>query len=439
MFTLRGRFRKLVVTAFLASALVATPLVAAHSVPSPLTFSQSTGLPLFYSGTYGVYPNFASSSDGRYVIAAHDYLYRSTNYGASFDTITAVNSPNVSAVWSSTDGSKLLATVYAGQIWKSTNSGSSWTAVGATKNWYAVTASDDGTRIIAAEYNGFIYSSEDSGSTWTARTAVAKGWTSLAADSTATRVYGSADTEWISTNGGVTWASSGLNLGSCCFMISTSADGKNVFLGANGNGFYLSTDYGATMTRQTSITTTSRDAPNVWGYGSGMSRDGTQLVALSLGDYVWISNDTGANWVKQTSLGTDAWAGQASISNDGRVVLGAADYNWWTFSAKTFYYSPAGGATTISIATNTNTKKRASSTITATLSNPGTVTFYENGRVIAGCRAVLTATTTATCNWIPQIQGSKLISAKLVPTDTNYFVSNSSTKTVTIAKRTAAR
>ena len=78
-------------------------------------------------------------------------------------------------------------------------------------------------------------------------------------------------------------------------------------------------------------------------------------------------------------------------------------------------------------------------TITATLSNPGSVTFYENGRVILGCNAVTTLTTTATCNWKPQIQGPRAISAKVVPTDTNYTTSLSSVAILTINKRIVSR
>jgi hypothetical protein len=409
------------------------------SAPS-LTYSISTGLPLFYSGTYGVYPEYAVSSDGKNVIAAHDYLYRSTNYGASWDTITAVNSPNVSSVWSSADGTKLFATVYNGLIWKSTNSGSTWASVGTTRNWYSISASDDGTKVFAVEYGGLIYVSTDSGATWAAKTSTNKNWTNIASDSTGTRIYASADNIYGSSDGGLTWASKGVSAGSCCFFVSTSGDGKNVFFGANGNGFYLSTDYGSSFSRQTAITTTSRDAPNVWGYGSSISRDGTQLIALSLGDYVWLSNDTGTSWVKQTNLTPDAWAGLPTITNDGRVVLGAADYNWWTFTAKTFYYpGPAGGPSTITISANSTSKKRLLTSITATLSNPGTVSFYENGRIIAGCKSILTATTSASCPWLPQIQGPRVLSAKLVPTDTNYYASSSNVQQISIGKRTSAR
>ncbi len=432
--------KKYLVIPFLALTSLLLSQAPSQSAAPSQTYSVSTGIPLFYSGTYGVYPEYASSSDGRYVIAAHDYLYRSVNYGASWDTVTAVNSPNVSSVWSSADGTKLFATVYGGLIWKSTNSGTTWSSVGSTKNWYAISASDDGTKVFAAEWNGLIYSSSDSGATWNARTSSNLGWTSISSDSTGTRIYASSDNIYASTDSGVTWTSKSVSAGSCCFFVSTSSNGKNVFFGANGNGFYLSTDYGSSFTRQTAITTTSRDAPNVWGYGSAMSRDGTQLVALSLGDYVWLSNDTGTSWTKQANLTPDAWAGLPAITNDGRVVLGAADYNWWTYTAKTFYYpGPAGGATSISISAAATSKKRLATTLTATLSNPGTVTFYDNGRVISGCKSVLTITTTATCSWVPQIQGARYLSARLTPTDNNYYVSNSAVIPISISKRTTAR
>ena len=55
--------------------------------------------------------------------------------------------------------------------------------------------------------------------------------------------------------------------------------------------------------------------------------------------------------------------------------------------------------------------------LTATLSDAGgRVTFYQQGKKIAGCIQILTATTTATCTWSPTVKGSIAITATVSPT-----------------------
>ena len=438
---LRSKYFKFFYTFIFIFALGMTPAYGAAGV---LTFTASTGIPLFNGAVINA-PQYAASSTGQYAIAAVPGAYRSTNYGSSWTAISGLSGLTISSVWSSADGTKLLATAYGGQIYRSTDSGSNWTALATNRNWNSISGSDDGTKIFAAVSPGYIYTSIDSGATWTERTltntstTLSKNWATISSDTAGTRISAVADQFYYSTDSGATWTLNSATFGSCCFELAASSNEKNIIIGANGNGFYLSTDYGVTFVRQTAITTTSRDAPNVWGYGLGMSRDGSQIIALSLGDYLWISNDTGTTWTKQTSAGTDAWAGLATITNDDKIIVGSADYSWWTFTAKTYWSAVLGGNSTISLSTSGTSKKRSSMTITATLSNPGSVTFYENGRVILGCNAVTTLTTTATCNWKPQIQGPRAISAKVVPTDTNYTTSLSSVAILTINKRIVSR
>ena len=61
------------------------------------------------------------------------------------------------AVASSSDGTKLVATVAGGQIYTSADSGVTWTAGGASRNWYAAASSSDGTKLAAVAYGGQIY------------------------------------------------------------------------------------------------------------------------------------------------------------------------------------------------------------------------------------------------------------------------------------------
>ena len=66
---------------------------------------------------------------------------------------------NWNVIDSSANGTKLVAAVYGGNIWTSSNSGATWTedtSIGATKQWRGITSSADGTKLAAAAQNGNI-------------------------------------------------------------------------------------------------------------------------------------------------------------------------------------------------------------------------------------------------------------------------------------------
>ena len=63
------------------------------------------------------------------------------------------------------------------------------------------------------------------------------------------------------------------------------------------------------------------------------------------------------------------------------------------------------------------TKNLNATTLTATTTSTGTVTFYANGRVINGCKNVAVSGTTATCLWPPLTHGQQSISATYTSTD----------------------
>ncbi len=91
------------------------------------------------------------------------------------------------------------------------------------------------------------------------------------------------------------------------------------------------------------------------------------------------------------------------------------------------------GATSTSVALPSNATTAAFGTpvaVTATLSQPGTVNFEDNGTTISGCGSV-SATTTATCSWSPGTTGARTLTAILTPTNTNY-AGSSGTDSITV-------
>ena len=111
---------------------------------------------------------------------------------------TSVGAPQFwSALASSSDGTKLAAAVYAGNVWTSTDSGGTWTerSVGTTQFWRDIASSSDGTKLAAVEYEGNLWTSTDSGQSWKlSLTSSPKSWEAIASSSDgaklAAAVYG---------------------------------------------------------------------------------------------------------------------------------------------------------------------------------------------------------------------------------------------------------
>lgn len=93
--------------------------------------------------------------------------------------------------------------------------------------------------------------------------------------------------------------------------------------------------------------------------------------------------------------------------------------------------------TSLTAATNPNPRYRTSNLLTATVSKPGRITFYQQGVVIPNCKNRM-VTTTATCNWKPSRRGKISVSASLTPTDLG-FVASAGAIDFQILNRSSAR
>ena len=82
------------------------------------------------------------------------------------------------------------------------------------------------------------------------------------------------------------------------------------------------------------------------------------------------------------------------------------------------------------------------STLVATVSAVGKVTFLANGKRIAGCINKATAGSTpitATCQWKPATKGEITLTFNVVPSASNYFATTSLGSKVFITSRTNNR
>lgn len=83
---------------------------------------------------------------------------------------------NTQQTWESTassaDGTKLIAAAYGDFLYTSTDSGATWTKQlsAGDRYWQAVASSADGSKLTAADSGGFIYTSINGGLDWTEQT-----------------------------------------------------------------------------------------------------------------------------------------------------------------------------------------------------------------------------------------------------------------------------
>ena len=117
---------------------------------------------------------------------------------------------------------------------------------------------------------------------------------------------------------------------------------------------------------------------------------------------------------------------------------GFAYTGWWVMAMYSTVVDPRSIATpTVSSVVN----KGANSQISVTVNTVGKVRFLANGKRIPRCTSITPTgsapTLTATCNWIPSVQGSTRITAQLI-VDSSTSVS-SLPQSVNVRKRSSLR
>lgn len=126
----------------------------------------------------------------------------------------------------------------------------------------------------------------------------------------------------------------------------------------------------------------------------------------------------------------------------------------WTFADQTVwnqtnfkvqvFVATAVSASTVNAPVVSGTRVKSSiTTLTATASTAGRITFFFGSRKIPGCSSRPTLNVsgvqTATCNFKPNTSGVATYSARLVPTSSSFTNSQSSATVVQIGRRTGAR
>lgn len=145
----------------------------------------------------------------------------------------------------------------------------------------------------------------------------------------------------------------------------------------------------------------------------------------------------GADFTDGSGINEEGGGGGGSYNNGANQINVAAN-NAATGSV-TISLLITSTTTSIALAGNANVASKGNAiVITATVDQPGRVTFYANGKKVASCINKVAASTSATCAWRPTVQGIVRIYAQLAPIN-GYTASTSQILTVTINRRTTPR
>ena len=237
-------------------------------------------------------PNIMYCANGQSAVAT-GFVYKSTDFGASWTEVTVAGQRNWSNIICNSTGSIVLAAVSADRLYRSTDGGSSWTGLSGTVTTGThgpMCMSEDGQTIVFGTTNG-------------------------------SRLQ-------ISRNGGTTFGVITLVGISTWTGLSCSADGQVIFASSSSSTVMcaLSTDNGVTWT---SAINPSGRASNTGYQRTACSLNGNKLVVTEgqIGSppqgYIWVSLDKGATWIQEANNNTDRWQGLA-MTPSGRIIFAGA-------------------------------------------------------------------------------------------------------------------
>ena len=139
---------------------------------------------------------------------------------------------------------------------------------------------------------------------------------------------------------------------------------------------------------------------------------------------------------------TCSWTPGALGGASLTAVLTPTDSNnYESATTSTLSITVVNGVTSLSLSLAggvTQVPKGQNIVITATVDQAGRISFFVDGKRIAGCFNRVVATSSRTCTWKPSVQKQVTISSRLVPTNSAYSTADESMK-VWVVRRTGSR
>jgi hypothetical protein len=181
--------------------------------------------------------------------------------------------------------------------------------------------------------------------------------------------------------------------------------------------------------------------PNIWMYGVEVSR-GTAPFTVSSA----VANTEGTWSYTSSNSSVVSFSGTtATVGNVGTATVTATftptnttNYTSGETTTAIFKVTESAGSLLISISGN-SAEKGVIKAITASATDVGAVTFFVNGKRIAGCISKRISSGSATCNWKPTVTGTYTLSAYLSPDSVAIDPIKSSDINVSVGRRTGRR
>jgi hypothetical protein len=337
----------------------------------------------------------------------------------------------------------------------STNNGANWT----TRSPVATTSPIS----ISGLTNGTAYNVR-----LRAVNAAGAGDSSTAVSATPSAVVVSGDATLTSTYGQAastgTYTSSG-GTGPYTYTLSASATGVTISSGvvtasaSTPAGTYVrnvvSTDSAGTPqsgTRQLTITINKASTTitiSLPGSASDAALGGAVSITANVSQAGSVNFRLGGTTI--SGCGTVASSGGTATCSWTPGALGGASLtavltptdsnNYESATTSTLSITVVNGVTSLALSLAggvTQVPKGQNIVITATVDQAGRISFFVDGKRIAGCFNRVVATSSKTCTWKPSVQKQVTISSRLVPTNSAYSTATESMK-VWVVRRTGTR
>ncbi len=177
----------------LAFSLSFSTLALPSQQASAAIATNSSTVSNLSSGVAGLsgsnFRDIATNPTGEKVVAVVDLgdIFLSSDSGTTWTNLTTGTAQSGLAwrsVAISADGQVIFAAVYGGDIYKSSDAGASWSSTtlttGHNLNWSSIAISDDAVNIFAAATGNYIYISKNSGATWVVQRPLPPGYSDIA-------------------------------------------------------------------------------------------------------------------------------------------------------------------------------------------------------------------------------------------------------------------
>ena len=172
------------------------------------------------------------------------------------------------------------ATTVPGNLYVSSNGGSSWTNTGLFGYWTSLSASDSGNYMLATQNNGWVYYSTNYGASWTRVNSLGQtNWSSSCVFNNGTMLvtslFGGTGNVYRTTNNWSSYVNVAPVQGAYTTIAAAAGSGYAV-LGSSGGGVWASMDFGTTFTQVPFGFPKTYTYP----YSAKFSSDGSNLTLL---------------------------------------------------------------------------------------------------------------------------------------------------------------